>query len=505
MSDVVFHNARVLTLDPQRPEAEAIVVRGDRFAWVGNDSDAPIRRWSRAIDCGGATVIPGLTDSHIHLLAYAASLRQLDCGRSAASSIGDLQRLIREHTRTIPTGDWVRARGYDDFYLSEGRQPTRDDLDKAASRHPVRLDHRSGHGCVLNSLGLELVGVREETPDPVDGVIDRDEAGRPTGLLLEMGSYISERMEEHRDAAQIQDSVAQASTRLLRWGITSVHDASPDNDLARWGLISQLEAGGAIRQRVVLMPGIRQAQRFVDAGLGFGAGTDSLRVGHAKLVVTLTTGSLQPSEHEIRELVEEAHRLGFPVAVHAVEEETILATLEVFMNQTQDLSPGFGASDRIEHCSEATPAVQALLERSGIAVVTQPGFIYESGERYIAQVPAEMQPWLYPLRALQDLGVNLAGGSDAPVASPNPWPGLYGAVTRRSASGATLREEQRISLEGALRMYMGIQAYGHTGIRAGEQADLVLLDRDVTQVRPEELIGTQVVLAMIGGELVPLV
>lgn len=505
MATVLFRNAALLTMDPTRPRAQAVLVRDDRIEWVGMDADAPAGSADRVIDCGGATLIPGLNDAHIHLLAYASSLSHLDMSRGRAASIGDIQALIRDRAGAMPPGRWVRGRGYDEAYLAEGRHPMRWDLDAATLEYPVRLDHRSGHALVLNSRGLELAGIGPDTPDPPDGVIERDESGQPTGLLLEMGGYISNRLREHSDAAELRKSLEEACCNLLQWGVTSLQDASPENDLARWETLKGMQVEGVIRQCLTVMPGIRHLRSFVDSGLSFsldGSGDHRCWLGHAKLMVTMTTGAIYPSEEEIGSLVAEAHALGFPVAVHAVEEEAIMAVLRMLRRSDTSFS------DRIEHCSEATPGVQVLLRGSGVTVVTQPGFIYESGERYAAQVPAAVQPWLYPLRSLRDMGLSLAAGSDAPVASPDPWRGIYTAVTRRDASGLALHSEQGLQLEEALHLYT-VGAAGASGeggvtgmVRPGMTADLALLDRDITRVEPDGLLSCGASLTMVGGEVV---
>ena len=502
MPTLLFRNATALTMDTHRPRAQAVLIRDDRIAWVGRESEVPSQPVDRVIDCGGATLLPGLNDAHIHLLAYAASLGHVDCGRDVVASIQDIQRLVQARAQATAPGQWVRGTGYDEFYLKEGRHPTRADLDVAAPHHPVRLEHRSGHACVLNSRGLELVGVGANTPDPTEGVIERDEAGQPTGLLLEMGGFVSQGMRESRDPKQLRDSVAEASQTLLRWGVTSLQDASPENDMERWSTLRRMQGEGVVCQRLGVMPGIRHLQQFTDDGLLAGAGDAWLRLGPAKLVVTLTAGALHPAVEEVRDLVMDAHRKGFSVAVHVVEEEAITAVLGVL------LGSGLRQGDRLEHCSEVTPPVQALLEESGITVVTQPGFLYESGERYATQVPQEMQPWLYPLRTLLGLSVPLAAGSDAPVASPDPWQGIHSAVTRRGASGLALHPEQGLSLEEALRLYTaGAAAASQEGhikgrIQQGKLADLVLVDLDLGRVEPEDLLKVRVELTMVGGEVV---
>ena len=505
-STLRFRNAAAITMDAQCPHANTVLVKGNRIVWVGDEKDAPSTRADRVIDCAGATLLPGLSDAHIHLLAYAASLRHMDCSRRTVSSIADLQRMIGSQAQTTPTGQWVRGAGYDEFHLAEKRHPARHDLDPTTLDHPVRLDHRSSHACVLNSRGLREVGITAASPDPVGGVIVRDNSGEPTGLLLEMNSYVSQRMPQQSEST-LQQSVDEASSQLLGWGITSLQDATPGNGLEQWETLLRLTQVGAIRQRLTFMPGIHHVQQFAKERLAHNVDSSAMRIGPAKLVATLTTGALHPTEEEIRRLVNEAHQAGSPVAVHAVEQEVILAMTRALKEANVD----GGIShyrDRIEHCSEATPDVLEHLTDSGITVVTQPGFLYESGERYHAEVPAELQPWLYPLSALRQAGVPLAAGSDAPVASPNPWQGIYAAVTRRDSSGMALHPEQGLSVEGALALWTSGAAYAvgeeltRGMLRPGVLADLVLLDRDVTSAPPDELLTCTIAMTTVGGEVV---
>ena len=164
-------NARVLTMDPRRPSASTVVIIGNTIAAVGDNSLAdewPGNR-ARTIDCQGLTLIPGLIDSHCHILAQAAAMQSLDCGPDSVSSISELTQVIRQRAAETPAGGWIRGYGYDDTSLAEVRHPTRWDLDTAAPDHPVRLNHRSGHASVLNSLGLTAGGYTPRYPGPARG------------------------------------------------------------------------------------------------------------------------------------------------------------------------------------------------------------------------------------------------------------------------------------------------------------------------------------------------
>jgi predicted amidohydrolase YtcJ len=351
----------------------------------------------------------------------------VDCGPDNVASIEALKQAIRGRAERTPAGRWIRGFGYDDLSLAEGRHPTRWELDQAAPHHPVRLDHRSGHATVLNSLGLELAGIHRETPDPVEGVIEWDEAsGEPTGLLLELSGFLRRRLGSVRGQAELNADIARLDQLLLQYGITSVQDAGASNDLARWETFRRLKESGQLACRVTMMAGASSLEEFRVAGLTWGSGDDKLRLGHAKVMVTVATGTLHPGIAELKELVRQAHHAGFPVAIHAVEKETVAAVAEVLQQEKGSLSGGNSLPplsqprDRIEHCSECPPEMVKQVKNCGAMVVIQPGFIYWNGDRYLKRVESGLLPYLYPADALDVAGIPVAFGSDAPVINPNP-------------------------------------------------------------------------------------
>ena len=519
LPSLVLINARVLTLDPLRAGAQAVAVRGSTIAAFGSSKDIASLAGpaTRIINCGGKTLIPGFVDSHCHVLAQAASLQGIDCSPKTVTSIEDLEDVVRHRAEATQTGRWIRGFGYDDLSFLEKRHPTRWDLNRAAPNHPVRLDHRSGHATVLNSLALNLVGLDASTPDPVEGVIDRDNAtGELTGLLFEMAGYLRQRLGTSRDQAAFQDYVHQLNNTLLGYGITSVQDAGPDNGLERWQIFQELQSSGALQCRVTMFAGASHLEEFQSAGLTWGAGDDQLRLGHAKIMLTLSTGALEPNLEGLTELVDNAHHAGFPVAIHAIEQEAIESAIKALTNAAPLASPEPTSDiqhlDRIEHCAECPPELVAEIARSGCMVVTQPGFVYWNGDNYLKRVDASMIPNLYPVGALANAGVPLAFGSDAPVIDPNPWPAIYNAVTRKTSTGSLLppeaSQQQAISVAEALRMYTAAGAIADgTGdqkgtIRPGMMADMVLLDTDSMTVEPEQLKEIRAMTTILGGEVV---
>ena len=506
--DTVLTNASVLTMSPARPRAEAVAIVRDRIVWVGSSEDAKSLTSSDTtiIDCAGGTLLPGFHDAHMHLLAYASALASVDCGPDAVSSIDELKYAIRRRASNIPEGEWIRASGYDETALVEARHPTRWDLDSAAPFHPVRLDHRSGHGCVLNSVALAQVGIHDSTDEPPGSTVVRDlRSGQPSGLLLEMSDYLDERIPSPPDG-QIEDSVRRASRILLSHGITSIQDATHDNSLSRWELFNKLRSSIGNMPRITMMPGFHRLEEFTGNGLRFGSGDSWLRVGHGKLMVTASSGQHTPSHDELRQAVSSCAESGFPAAIHAVERETIISAAECI--RLANANTGNVPRHRIEHCSEGTPDAIESVARSLAWVVTQPGFVHHSGDRYLKTVQDSIKPHLYPVAALAEAGVPVAFGSDAPVSDPNPMPALHAAVTRLTARGRPLGPEQAMDLAHALAAYTGGSAASSCledslgKIAPGMLADLVLFDQDIQADDPLEIHKLRPAMTFLGGTVV---
>jgi hypothetical protein len=505
---LLLTNANVITFDDRRPRADTVLVRDSRILYVGRKDELELAGLGRAtaIDCGGMTLVPGFIDAHCHVLAYASSLLAVDCRPSAVDSIDGIRQALSARTAETPAGQWVRGVGYHESELRDKRHPTRWDLDKAVPHHPVRLIHRSGHACILNSVALALVGISMDTPEPPGGTIDRHrESGEPTGLLLEMDGFLDERIPSLGEDELLR-GLRLAGRSLASMGITSVQDATHTNSTRRWDFLLKLKANENFCQRITMMVGSNHLPGFLDRGSRFGDGDENLNVGAVKFMLTSTTGRIHPSKVELRTAVTLAREAGFQIAVHAIEAEAVDAAVEALAGGPDALPPH--GRDRIEHCSESPPSSLKKLSASGLMVVTQPGFIYHNGHRYISEVSTDVLPWLYRVGSFQEGGLGPAFASDAPVIEPDPLLGIYAAVTRRAASGDTLNAGEKVTALEALRMYTLNGAYaafqeGDKGtIQAGKLADLVLLDADPTAVEPERIRDIRPVLTMIGGRVV---
>ena len=477
---------------------DAVAVAGGMIVAVGESAD--IMRLAGAatevIDCGGRRVVPGIVDAHCHLLRSAATLSGVDCRPAAAPDVAAIVRALRD---AATQGDgWVRGYGYDDSPVGLGRHLTRHDLDAVSARRPVRVEHRSGHACALNSVGLAMVGIGSDTPGPPGGVIVRAASGEPTGLLLEMGGWLRERMGE-RDGTD-NTALYRLAQRLLGYGITAATDAGPDNGLARWRSFAGAIRSGALPLRVTMMAGFSQIDEMRQVGLGYGATAcgGMLTVGHAKVMLTASSGELRPHPAKLADMVASAHGRGFPVAIHAVERDAVVAAALALADAPPLKAADDGiVQDRIEHCAECPPDVLELVAAARATVTVNTGFLHYDGDRYRRTVEADLLPHLYPAGALAARGVSTALASDAPVVEPNPWAAMAAAVTRRSAVGKELGGIGVSSIATALRMHNGGRR-----IMPGQPADLAVVEPDPLTVPVDALAAVRATATIVGGKVV---
>jgi predicted amidohydrolase YtcJ len=507
MCDLILYNANVITIDPLRPRAELVAVNGNKIAAVGDKDLLGYLRGpkTQVIDCRGGTVLPGFVDAHCHLYAYASAFVSLRLSpQEHIRSIADMQQRIRDYCLKLPSGAWIRGKGYNEFYFAEKRHPNRWDLDVAAPFHPAVITHRSGHAHVLNSLALRLVGITESTGDPPDGMIDRDLAtGQPTGILYGMGAYLSAKIPPMEEA-EIERGLALVNEKLLSYGITSVQDASTTNDRKRWMLTEEIKVRGVFQPRLSLMLGKNgfeesQQQAFVSR-----CDQVDMKLGGIKIMLGQITGDLNPSQEELNEQIAAIHEAGFQAAIHAVEELEIESACNAIAYALRRY-PKPDHRHRIEHGSVCSPPLIWRIAALGIVIVTQPAFIYYHGDRYLAEVPGDQWPHLYAMRSFLHKGLIVGCGSDFPVVDPNPLVSIGAAVTRRTQDGEMVSAQQSITVSEALMAHtLGAAAAGfEEGIKGsispGKLADLVVLSEDPLTIDPEQIKNIQIQRTILDG------
>ncbi|MFH1486147.1 MAG: amidohydrolase, partial [Chloroflexota bacterium] len=493
-------------LDERKPRAQLVAIEAGKIIWVGDNEDRK-ELAGQKIDCEGKTLVPGFNDAHCHILAFASSLVSVDCSPSSVSSIADIQARIRDQAQRLPRGSWLRGSGYNEFYLAEKRHPNCWDLDRAAPHHPVKLTHRTGHASVLNSLALSYIGISMDSAEPPGGMIERDlDSGEPNGLLLEMEAHIAKAMPPLAEA-ELERGIRLANEKYISLGITSLQDATVHSGLREWHSFRRLKEKEELAPRLWVMMGIGALGELERSGFYPRCGSDGLRLGAVKIVLDETTGSLYPGEEELTEQVLRAHQAGFQVAIHAIEEGPVAAAANALEHALRR-APGRGHRHRVEHCSVCPPPLLQRLKDAGAIVVTQPAFVYYSGERYLATVPEGQLQWLYRIGSFLKEGLMPAAGSDSPIAPNNPLAGIYAAVTRKAESSAELVIGEKVSPLEALALYTRSAAYASFdeevkgSIAEGKLADFALLSADPTGVQPDEIQSIEVEMTIVDGRVV---
>lgn len=399
------------------------------------------------LDAEGGALLPGLHDHHIHLAGLAARGASIWCGPPEVQSAGQLVERLRQ-----PGDGWIRGIGYHESVMG---LPGARDLDRIVAARPLRVQHRSGRMWLLNSAALAELLSRA---DPPPG-LERDAAGF-TGRLFDEDRWLRETLH-----AQPPD-FTEAARELARHGITGITDMSPANDPAMAGHFARQMAQGALPQHCRLAGALSLAS--ADPG--------PWELGPAKL--HLHEAALPDFDDTVR-LIGKAREQRRAVAVHCVSEVELVFALAAF--EAAGAMPG----DRIEHASIASPDLVARIAALGLAVCVQPHFVAERGDRYLIDVEPRHLPDLYRLRSLADAGIALAGGSDAPFVSADPWAAMRAAVRRKTCDGRTIGAQEALSPEAALDLYLRApeDLARQRRIAPGENADLCLLDRPWNEAR----------------------
>jgi predicted amidohydrolase YtcJ len=521
----VLYNALIYTQNPDLPVASALAVRRDRedgvILAVGTDDSllAEFGEGNSCQDMGGRVLIPGLCDAHIHLLHYALGLRKIDC--EVPSKAECLQR-VQARAAATPPGEWILGHGWNQNEWPEGFGSA-DDLDAVAPHHPVYLTAKSLHSAWANHAALRLAGITASTPNPQGGIIQRNVNGEPTGILLESAAERVASAIPVTTPADHRESLLQAQERLLKMGITAVHDFDGQECFSA---LQELRHQGVLQLRVLKSIPHQSLSAAVELGLQTGFGDDRLRIGAVKMfsdgaLGPHTAAMFAPYENDpdnrgmlmmdAEEIYQEgllAVTHGLSLAIHAIGDRAnheVLAGLELL----KPLQPGL--RHRIEHVQLLRPQDTGRLAALGIIASMQP--IHATSDMYMADAYwGKRSAYAYALQTQVAAGAALAFGSDAPVDSPNPFWGLHAAVTRQKADGSPgplgWYPEQRLSVSQAIQGFTRGAAYAagmedRLGvIMPGYRADLIVLERDPYHCPPADLRSLLPTATMVGAQWV---
>lgn len=434
-----------------------------RVAQIGALSPQP---GEDIIAARGGALLPGLHDHHIHLFALAARAASIPCGPPDVTDAAALA-----HALAVPGTGWLRGIGYHESVLDG--LPDAAALDRLVPDRPLRIQHRSGRMWLLNTRAIEELLARAAPPPGLER-----EAGAWTGRLFDEDAWLQGAL------GSSPPDLGAISRDLAACGVTGVTDMSPRNDPALAAHFAEQRRTGTLLQHCWLAGALDLAD----------TAPDRWHLGPAKL--HLHENALPPWDEAVA-FIAAAHRQGRAVAIHCVTEVEMVFALAALDEA------GVRAGDRIEHASIADADQLAHLAARGVAVVAQPHFVAERGDRYLLDVEPRHHGDLYRLASLRAAGVTLAAGSDAPFGSADPWAALAAAISRRTRDGQIIGADEALTPEQALSLYLAApdDLTRERRIAVGEAADLCLLDRPWAEARLR-LDASDVRATWVAGQLV---
>jgi predicted amidohydrolase YtcJ len=541
VADALYVSGNIYTLDPARPRAEALAVAGERLLAVG--SNAEIRKVAgpatRVHDLAGRTVLPGLIDAHCHFAALGSySLGHVDL--SPARSFDEIIAAVAARTAKTEKGAWILGGRWDHERWPERRLPTNTALSAATPDNPVWLRRVDGHAGIANAAALKLAGITRDTPAPPGGDIIHDEHGELTGVLVDNATELVEKLiPTPADSAAL---ILKAQQLCLAAGLTGVHDAGIPP--AEVGVYRKLADQGALKIRVYAMiAGDAAETYFREHGLYF---SDRLTVRSAKLYADGALGSRgawllapysdRPVDQDgrpyvglnvmppdvLRRVAADGLKQAYQVCTHAIGDRANREVLDAYAAALAvapiPASAGKPAGEpptnhrfRIEHAQVLSPADVPRFAELGVIASMQPTHCTSDMRWVDERIGAERSAGAYAWASILRTGAHLAGGSDFPVESHNPFLGIHAAITRQNAEGdpsAGWHPAERLTREEALRAFTLDAAYAafeetqKGSLQPGKLADFIVIDRDLMTCEPREIIGTRVLETVIGAETV---
>jgi predicted amidohydrolase YtcJ len=536
-ADLLFTGGPVLCVDPARSRASAVAVRAGRIVAVGHDLSDLVGPRTEVVDLAGRLLLPGFQDAHVHAVMGGLELGQ--CDLTGTTDVAGYLARVRRYAEQHPTAAWIVGSGWS-LSSFPGGVPTKDVLDRVVPDRPVFLTNRDHHGAWVNSVALDRAGITAATPDPPDGVVNRDADGNPVGALQEGAvALVTSILPEVTRADRIA-GLLRAQTLLHSLGVTAWQDAMvgatngyPDISdaylaAAGDGSLTATVVGALWWDRA---RDARQIPDLVDMRAEFTLGR--LRCGTVKIMQdgvaenytaamtapyrdscghpTANSGLSFVDPTALRGYVTTLDALDFQVHFHALGDRAVREALDAV--EAARAANGFrDTRPHLAHLQVVHPDDLPRFRRLGAAATIQPLWAAHEPQMDDLTIPflgGDLAGWQYPFGDLLRRGATLAAGSDWPVSSPDPLQGVHVAVNRRHRGAHTdvFRPDQRLDLGTALTAYTAGSAHVNhlddTGsLRVGNRADLVVLDRDPFDGPPEQIGDTRVALTYVDGALV---
>jgi predicted amidohydrolase YtcJ len=533
-AETVIVNARIYTVNAKQPWAEALAIRGDKILAVGSAKDMTAYRGAstKVVDAQGKLVLPGFTDCHIHFMEGSLGLTRVDL--NGTKSVAEIQKRVKEYAVAHPQAEWIEGMGW--LYSTFGAValPDKKFLDEVVPDRPVYLQAYDGHSSWANSKALARAGITRETPDPPGGKIVRDTKGEATGALKESAGDLVAKVTPKPTHEERLAALRLGMHEANKFGLVRVHSAGQDFE---W-----LDLYNELRQKQLLslrfyiayfldppelkaddIEKIEQARRtYHDDWISGGVVKTMLDgVIEAHTAAMLAPYSDDPQQAgkmfwepaKYQQAITELDRRGLQIFTHAIGDKSVRLALDAYQ-QASETNHTSDARPRIEHIETISAQDIPRFGKQGVIASFQPLHAYPN--QNVLNVWARnagpertQRAWVW--HSIESTGGVLAFGSDWPVVTLNPWPGVQNALTRKTAEGDPPNgfvPQERISLEDAIRAYtLGAAFAGHRekiegSIEPGKLADLIILARDLFKIEPNQIADMEVLLTMVGGKTV---
>ena len=532
-ADLVLRGGAIYTVNPQQAWAQALAIDDGRVVFVGGNADveAFVGGDTQIVELGGRMVIPGMQDAHVHPIS--SGVEALMCDLNAAETLDGYIEIVRAYAEANPNEAWVQGGGWSMSVFGPGALAAKEVLDAVVPDRPVYLSSADYHTAWVNSRALEIAGITADTPDPVDGRIDRDANGEPVGSLQEGAAHLVSRHLPPLTLEGRLDGLRYAIDMLNGYGITALQSANvSEEDLQAY---AQLRDSGELTMRAITAQwwqrdrGMEQIAEMVDRRARFTGGrldAGSVKIMQDGVMENYTAAMLEPylidgepkgipmvEPEALKSIVSALDAEGFQVHFHAIGDAAIRQSLDAVAQARADNGPD-GGRHHISHLQLIDEADIPRFAELGVAANFQPLWAYPDAyitDLTLPYIGEARGKWLYPINSVLQSGGRLAFGSDWSVSTANPFPQIEVAVRRigpNEGDGPSLNPEQAISLGAAIEAFTlgaawvnGLEA--DTGsLEVGKLADLAVLDQNLFEIPPHDLSEVKVVLTLLEGEVV---
>ena len=532
--DQIFYNGNIHIMDEARTVVSALAVKDGRVAAIGSDEEILALKGeeTQTTDLKGRTAIPGLTDTHLHLVIYGRSLSEVDLmgARSVKEVIRRGQEFLKNNT--LAEGQWLIGGGWNEqLFEDEKRVITRDDLDQISTEIPISFARACHHMEVCNSKALEIAGLVPGQQVEAGEIETVD--GRLTGVLKEMATRIIRPYYNNLTKDALKKHIEAGVNQLAAYGITTAHaddfiNADPYDAVAAY---NELKEEGKLKVRIYQQcrfPGPEGLQEFIDRGYAPRSGDDLYRIGSLKLLADGSLGARTAamvedysdapgqkgmfnfSDEMFDAMIQTAQKNDMPVAIHAIGDYTIGKCIDAIAKAKKIYPQDHNVRHGIVHCQITSADQLKRIAEEEIVAHIQPIFI-ASDSKIVEARTGERAKTSYSWKTLKDLGVPIPFGTDSPIETPNPYENIYCAVTRCDLDGKPeggWRPEEKLTVHEAVEAipvtaaYSAYQEKEKGTLEAGKLADMVVLSDDIFSIPEEKIKDLSAELTVRGGEIV---